>query len=161
MKVVKDPSEPIVPCVLYVDPDTANREAFQAAFQREFKVLLALGLEDAWKHLAQHDVHVVICDQRLPGIDGSMALREIRSRYPQVRRMLVSAQADLQSLVDALNHGGACFYIQEPWEVEVVRAAVAQAFAEIRQEWERRAYTERLLDANRQLEFALRQTLLA
>ena len=40
-------------------------------------------------------------------------------------------------------------------------AAVDQAYADIRSEADRAAYTQRLEDANRQLEFALRQRLLS
>jgi response regulator RpfG family c-di-GMP phosphodiesterase len=106
-------------------------------------------------------VHVLIADQRMPDMAGSEVLRLVRERHPTVRRMLVTAYADLQAIVDALNFGGACFYIQKPWEEETVRSAVAAAFEEFRAEEERTAYTARLVESNRQLEFALRQRLLS
>jgi response regulator RpfG family c-di-GMP phosphodiesterase len=75
--------------------------------------------------------------------------------------MLITAHADLQALMDALNEAGVCHYIQKPWEAEEVRRAVNVAFKEIQAEIERRAFTEKLIESNRQLEFALRQSLLS
>lgn len=160
MELLHPNTTPTVPCVLYVDADPVHRQAFSVAFRQEFKVLLASTMEEAWVQLEHSNVHVVICDHYLPGSSGSLALGNIRARYPHIRRMLVTAHADMQVILDALNHGGACFYIQEPWEVEEVRRAVRQAFAEIMRESEQAAYTERLVETNRQLEFALRQSLL-
>jgi DNA-binding NtrC family response regulator len=150
-----------IPCVLYIDDDAGNRQAFIAAFRKDFKVLTAQGLAEAWSILDTNRVHVVISDQRMPGITGSEALRLVRERYPRTRRMLVTAYADLEAVVDALNNGGVCYYIQKPWEAEEVRDAVVKAFQDIQAEEDRVAYTQRLVDANRQLEFALRERLLS
>lgn len=149
------------PTVLYLDDSASNRQAFQAAFRKEFKLLLASTAQEAMQLMAESPVHVLIADQRMPGIPGSEVLRLVRERHPSVRRMLVTAYADLQAIVDALNHGGVCYYIQKPWEEESVRRAVAMAFAEIQAEEERSAFTAKLIESNRQLEFALRQRLLS
>lgn len=150
-----------VPCVLYLDDNGSNRQAFQAAFRKEFKVILAATANEALRSLAEHTVHVLIADQRMPDMSGSQVLRLVRDRHPSVRRMLVTAYADLQAIVDALNHGGVCYYIQKPWEEDHVRRAVSAAFAEFMAEEERTAFTARLIESNRQLEFALRQRLLS
>lgn len=149
------------PCVLYIDDERSNLQAFEAAFRTEFKVLLAHSLNETWDLLLTHDVHVVIADQRMPGVTGSEVLAQIRQRYPQVRRMLITAYADIQAVVDALNNGGACFYIQKPWEVDVVRKAVFNAYAAVLEERKQAAFTAQLVQNNQQLEFALRQRLLS
>jgi response regulator RpfG family c-di-GMP phosphodiesterase len=159
MTIVKGASSS--PCVLYIDDERPNLQAFHAAFRTGFKVLLAHSVNEAWELLKAHDVHVVIADQRMPGLTGSEVLAQIRQRYPQVRRMLITAYADIQAVVDALNNGGACFYIQKPWEVEVVRKAVFGAYAAVMEERSKAAYTAQLVQSNQQLEFALRQRLLS
>lgn len=150
-----------LPTVLYMDDEQGNRLAFKAAFRTEFNVLIAADLTEAWKMLEQYEVHVVISDQRMPGITGSEALVRIKERYPRARRMLITAYADLQALVDALNQAGVCHYIQKPWEAEEVRRAVQLAWDGYKAEIEQEAFTEKLLESNRQLEFALRQSLLS
>ena len=157
----KPSSEALLPTVLYIDDEAANRQTFKAAFRTTFNVLVAASLTEVWLTLQQHVVHVVISDQRMPGVAGCEVLRQIKGRYPRVRRMLLTAHADLQVLVDALNQAGVCHYIQKPWEAEEVRTAVMAAWTEYKAENERMAFTEKLLESNRQLEFALRQSLLS
>lgn len=154
-------SEASTPTVLYIDDEAANRLTFKAAFRTVFKVMVAADLAEAWPILQQHEVHVVISDQRMPGVAGCEVLRRIKERFPHVRRMLITAHADLQALVDALNQAGVCHYIQKPWEAEEVRTAVMSAWAAYKAEHEQAAFTERLIESNRQLEFALRQSLLS
>lgn len=157
------PSNPkaSLPCVLFIDDEPSNGLAFKASFRLEFKVLLAADLAQAWSLLAANDVHVVICDQRMPGVMGCEILKAIRERYPRIRRMLITAHADLQAVVDALNQAGVCHYIQKPWEEMEVRNAVTKAYVDLQAEIEREELTEKLLISNRQLEFALRQHLLS
>lgn len=150
-----------IPTVLFIDDEQGNRLTFKAAFRNEFNVLTAADLREAWSLLEKNNVHVVICDQRMPGVSGSEALVRIKERYPRVRRMLITAHADLQALVDALNQAGVCHYIQKPWEADEVRKAVKAAWEDHKAEYAREAFTEKLLESNRQLEFALRQSLLS
>jgi DNA-binding NtrC family response regulator len=150
-----------LPKVLFLDGSATNRSAFEDAFQGEFELSVAGGLDEAWELLADGTMDVVICDQMLPGIAGSEALRQVKQRHPRARRMLITAHADLQSLVDALNRAGVCHYIQKPWETEKVRIAVLEAHATLLAEEAKDAYTMQLQESNRQLEFALRQRLLS
>ncbi len=149
------------PTVLFVDDDAGNRQAFQAAFRLHMNVLLAKDLPEAWAHLSQQPVHVVISDQRMPRTSGSELLTLVKDRYPHIRRMLVTAYADLEAVIDAVNNGGVTKYFAKPWVNDQLVRAVQEAFREVKAEAERNAYTERLQQANKQLEFALRQRLLS
>ncbi len=149
------------PSVVFIDDDAGNRQAFQAAFRHAMDIHLAASASEAWEHLACHDIHVVIADQRMPGTKGSELLAEVRERYPTVRRMLVTAYADLEAIIEAVNSGGVTKYFAKPWVNEQVVLAVKQAHEEVLAEDERAAYTRRLEETNAQLEFALRQRLLS
>jgi DNA-binding NtrC family response regulator len=155
------PLEAERPTVVFVDDDAGNRQAFKAAFRHAMEVHTASNLEEVWSLLSTHTVHVVIADQRMPGTRGSELLSLVRERFPQVRRMLVTAYADLEAIIEAINNGGVSKYFAKPWVNEHLVKAVEQAYEEIKAEVDRTAYTQRLEDANRQLEFALRQRLLS
>ena len=155
------PVEAPKPVVVYVDDDAGNRQAFKAAFRHAMEVHTAATAAEVMDLLARHTVHVVIADQRMPVIRGSALLAEVRGKYPSVRRMLVTAYADLEAIIEAVNNGGVTKYFAKPWVNDQLVAAVDQAYADIRSEADRAAYTQRLEDANRQLEFALRQRLLS
>lgn len=149
------------PVVVFVDDDAGNRQAFHAAFREHMTVLLASDLQEAWMHLAAQQVHVVIADQRMPSTTGSELLALVKERYPQVRRMLVTAYSDLEAIIDAVNNGGVSKYFSKPWVNEQLVKAVQEAHGAIAAEEERADYLKRLEEANRQLEFALRQRLLS
>jgi len=152
---------PSKPCVLFVDDDAGNRQAFLATFRREMDVLLAKDMKEVWEHLATSQVHVVIADQRMPGTPGSQMLALVRERYPSIKRMLITGYSDLEAIIDAVNKAGVSHYSAKPWNADELAGAVRQAYEEVRAEEERSAYTERLITANQQLEFALRQRLLS
>lgn len=147
--------------VLFVDDDAGNRQAFHATFRRAFEVLTASGFEEAWQFLSNRPVDVIITDQRMPGTTGSQLLSLVRERFPQVRRMLVTAYSDIQAVIDAVNLGGVTNYIAKPWDPVRLEALVMAAHAEVKAERQREHYTQQLVEANRQLEFALRQRLLS
>lgn len=154
-------SSAALPCVLFVDDDASNRQAFLATFRRSVNVLLAATMEQAWEHLATNHVHVVIADQRMPGTPGSRMLGMIRERYPNIRRMLITGYSDIEAIIEAINDGGVTRYITKPWDQDELTSAMQGAYKEFKDEEERIAHTERLLLANQQLEFALRQRLLS
>lgn len=150
-----------IPTVLYLDDDAANRQAFVAAFRRELRIFTCGDITECWELLDREQVHVMIADQRMPGLPGSEILKLVKERHPSVRRMLMTGYADIQAVIDAINLGGVSHYLSKPWDEARVLAAVELAHAEYLKELERVDHTQRLMDANRQLEFALRQRLLS
>lgn len=162
MNAVARDLQPVeMPTVLFVDDDAGNRQAFQAAFRHHMRIVLAADLQEAWMQLSSQVVHVVIADQRMPRTTGSELLSMVKDRYPKVRRMLVTAYADLEAIIDAVNNGGVTKYFAKPWVSDQLVKAVFEAYQEQKAEAEQAAYTERLVQANKQLEFALRQRLLS
>ena len=155
------PQSSELPCVLFVDDDAGNRQAFRASFRHSMEVLVARDIPEAMSLLAAHRVHVVISDQRMPNARGCDLLAQVKERYPLIRRMLVTGYADLEAIIDAVNNGGVSKYFAKPWVNEQLGQAVDQAYAEYKAEEEKVSYTLRLEDANRQLEFVLRQRLLS
>jgi response regulator RpfG family c-di-GMP phosphodiesterase len=97
----------------------------------------------------------------MPGMTGSEVLALVRHKHPNVRRMLLTAYADLDAVVNAINQGGACYYVRKPWEHREVVEAVESAFRDLVTEREQAVYTARLIQSNQQLEFALRQRLIS
>ena len=64
--------------MLYLDDNGPNRQAFQAAFRKEFKILLASTANEALRLLGEHTVHVLIADQRMPDMPGTEFLSRVQ-----------------------------------------------------------------------------------
>ena len=74
--------------VLYVDDEEGNLMAFRASFRRDFDVHVALNAKEALDWLETQPVHVVISDQRMPGMNGTDFLSIVRTRWPKAVRRL-------------------------------------------------------------------------
>jgi PAS domain S-box-containing protein len=133
--------------VLFVDDEEHNLQALRATFRREMDVLLASSGADALEMLRREKVHVVISDQRMPGMTGSELLAIVRQHHPETMRMLLTGYADMEAVVAAVNNGGIYAYATKPWDENDLRLRINQAF-EIHQ---LRAEKDRLLHQYRQV----------
>ena len=114
--------------VLFVDDEEGNLKAFKAAFRRDMDVLLANSGAEAIALLEREEVHVIISDQRMPGMTGSEFLAIARERFPSSMRMLLTGYADLEAVVNAVNKGGIYAYATKPWDENDLKLRMRQAF---------------------------------
>ncbi|HQQ93941.1 MAG TPA: response regulator [Bacteroidia bacterium] len=118
--------------VLYVDDEVQNLEAFKAAFRRSYNVLLARSAAEARKILAENKVAVLISDQRMPVETGTQLLSEAVKLYPAQVRILLTAYADMEALVNAVNQGYIFKYHSKPWNEADLGESLKQASAYFR-----------------------------
>ena len=83
--------------------------------------------------LEQEPIDLVISDMRMPAMDGAEFLRRVRERWPQTVRILLSGQADAESIGSAFNSGEIYRFISKPWDEDDIVGQVRQAL-------ERRAF---------------------
>lgn len=108
--------------VLFVDDDESNRVIFQANFGDDFNIILAKDGHEALKLLYDISPAVLVTDQRMPGMTGVELAEIVRRDKPEVVRMIITAYADIQAAIDAINRGQVLRYISKPWNVPEVRA---------------------------------------
>lgn len=65
-----------------------------------------------------HRIRVVLADFMMPGMDGISFLKEVRTRCPQVTRMLLTGYADKENAIRAINEAGLYYYLEKPWDNE-------------------------------------------
>lgn len=147
--------------VLYVDDEANNLTAFKASFRRDFKIYTAISAEEAKKILADNSIHILITDQRMPETTGSQLLAQTVKDFPDQIRILLTGYSDIDALKDAINLGQIYCYLQKPWDETLLRDTINKAFSIYKSKKEKEALTGKLMDANEQLEFYLRQKLLS
>lgn len=147
--------------VLYVDDEVHNLNSFKAGFRRMFNIFTAESAEEGRKILETEDIQVIITDQRMPVMTGIEFLESIIPDFPDPIRILLTGYADINAVIDAINKGQVYRYIQKPWMEEDLRINIEKAFEIYTLRKENRELTEKLLVANEQLEFLLRQKLLS
>jgi len=102
--------------VLVVDDEPDNLDAFRFAFRKSFKLHYATGAQDALSALATTEPAVIVADQRMPGMNGIELLAQVKERYPDTYAILLTAYADIDVLVEAVNSGAVDRYVQKPWQ---------------------------------------------
>jgi len=116
------------PLVLYVDDDRMNRVVFEAQLNSEFNLITTEHAAEALELLQIHDIAVIVSDMRMPAMTGDELLRIVKERYPQIIRMVVTAYADVEPILRAINEGLVARYIIKPWIitelVQVLRWAI-------------------------------------
>ena len=116
--------------VLLVDDDRSFTSLAQAALTREgWPVRLARSLHEARRALEVDAPDVVVLDRRLPDGDGLDFLSTLRTQFPDVPVLMVTAHGDIQSAVEAIR-AGAADYMAKPVELTDLVLRVRRSFGE-------------------------------
>ena len=147
--------------ILYVDDEINNLNSFKAAFRREFNVLLASSGTEGLDILQTNVVHVIITDQRMPQMTGVDFLIEVLKKYTDPIRILLTGYTDINAVIDAVNKGHIYYYLNKPWDEQQLKIIIKNAYEIFRLREENKELITKLIDANNQLEFLLRQNLIS
>jgi DNA-binding NtrC family response regulator len=91
--------------------------------RKGYDVLTATSGSEAIDKLITENVHVVILDVKMPGMDGVATLKAIKSRFPLTEVIMLTGHATVESAVDGLK-SGATDYLMKPADIdELVRKA--------------------------------------
>ncbi len=104
--------------VLFVDDEVSILHEIQKLFSDDaiVRLLVASGGEEALEIIRTEDVWLVVSDSHMPGISGIELLERIRHISPTTGRILMTANADLKTAIDAINISEAFRFIIKPWD---------------------------------------------
>jgi two-component system response regulator FlrC len=112
--------------ILVVEDDPDLREALSDTLAlSRYRVLTAVDGENAVELLRQHAVGLVITDVQMPRMNGISLLHEIKSRWPHVPVLLMTAYGVIAQAVEAMREG-ASNYMVKPFDVADLLAQVAR-----------------------------------
>lgn len=115
--------------LLLVDDEDNILSALRRVFRREgYRILCADGGEAALGLLNEHEVGVIVSDQRMPGMSGVDFLSRVKARYPDTVRIVLSGYTELESITEAINRGAIYKFLTKPWEDDLLRDHVREAF---------------------------------
>ncbi len=145
--------------LLLVDDETNIVSALKRLLRRDdYQILTAHNGQEGLDVLAKNAVDVIVSDQRMPGMLGADFLRAAKGLYPDTIRIMLSGYTELQSVTDAVNEGAIYKFLTKPWEDDLLRGHIAEAFRlkEIADENERlnlelRTANHDLASANRRM----------
>ncbi|MEJ6001234.1 EAL domain-containing protein [Paucibacter soli] len=114
--------------VLVVDDDLGVIGALKRLLRREgIAVLSATSAAGGFELLATTAVGVIISDQRMPGVSGSVFLEAVRELHPDSIRILLTGYTELESVIEAINRGTVYKVLTKPWDDKQLADNVREA----------------------------------
>lgn len=113
--------------VLYIDDEDNNLRSFRATLRKDFKIFTAIDAEEGLRIAREEEVHVVIADQRMPGMTGTEFFEELMKFNPDPIRILLTGYSDIASVIDAINKGEVYRFIDKPWNIEQIKNSIKNA----------------------------------
>src|ERR1700710_1024839 len=113
------------PAIVAVDDEPAVLAAvardLRRGFGEKYRVLRATSGAEALDTLRQlrtrgDQVALLIADQRMPGMPGTDYLVEARKIVPDAKRVLLTAYADTEAAISAINEVALDYYLLKPWD---------------------------------------------
>jgi thioredoxin reductase (NADPH) len=113
------------PNLLAVDDDVSVLEAVVQDLRRqygsEYRVMRAASGQAALDTLQQlktrqEPVALLLSDQRMPGLTGVEFLERAKELYPHAKRVLLTAYADTEAAIRAINTAQIHYYLNKPWD---------------------------------------------
>jgi thioredoxin reductase (NADPH) len=113
------------PILLTVDDDASVLEALVQDLRRHYgssyRIIRATSGQAALDALAElkrrgEEVALILSDQRMPGLPGVEFLEKSIPLYPEARRALLTAYADTEAAIHAINAAKIHYYLTKPWD---------------------------------------------
>ena len=130
--------------ILVVDDEPDNLDAFRFNFKRVFKIHTAGSGDEALAVLKEHDVSVIVTDQRMPRMTGLEFLKAARAARPEAVGIILTAFTDVDVLIESINLGHVYRYITKPWDAKEVKGILTQAIERFHLRRDNARLTERL-----------------
>lgn len=130
--------------ILFVDDEAVSRQWFSRCFGDEFEISTAASVDEALAILTEHgeSFAALITDYRMPEQDGMKLLRFVRREHRHLVRLLVTAYAEKDVAIAAVNQGQVMRILEKPLEEEPTREALREALSLYRHQALERALNE-------------------
>jgi diguanylate cyclase (GGDEF)-like protein len=112
--------------------------------QDGYNILTATSAAEGFEKLALNEVHVILCDQRMPEMNGTEFLDKVKNLYPDTFRIVLSGYTDIDAIMDAINRGALYRFFTKPWENKALRDNIRAAF---RHYWQLHGMTPATVEA--------------
>lgn len=121
------PNGVMSPRVLFLDDEERILKSMKALFRSKYDVVTTTDGNSALEYLKRDRVHLVVSDQRMPGMTGVEFLRKAKDVSPNTMRILLTGYSDLSAIVDSINDGEVFRFINKPWDNNEIQKVVGEA----------------------------------
>lgn len=139
--------------VLCVDDEKQILSSLKRLLRREkFNLLTTSNCEEALELLEEHDIHLIISDQRMPQMSGTEFLSIVKERYPDTIRIVLSGYTQVDTIRNAINQGNIYKLILKPWDDDNLKNEIEKSLVQYDLIQANQALNDTIVEKNRQLE---------
>jgi len=114
--------------ILFVDDDEQILNALKRLTRvLKERVFLCQDSREAMNIIKSEHIDIVVSDYRMPNIDGISLLSEISNNYPEIIRIMLTGNADVDVMLGAINNGRIWGFIEKPWQGAQLLSTLKQA----------------------------------
>ena len=121
--------------VLFVDDDEiVLRSIARGLYGEPYNRCYAKSAEQALEILRQQEVHVLVTDMRMPGMNGAELLKIVTREYPNLVKLVLSGYTDAEDIMKAVHEERVFRLLPKPWNLQqgedfkrIIRRAVEQS----------------------------------
>ena len=117
--------------ILIVDDEQSVLDGLQITLRKgNYTIYQANSVSEARAILCKNLIHLIICDEMMPGERGSKFVSELRETNPDIATIILSGQATMEAILTALNNGEVYRFLTKPCEplylLQTVHSALQQ-----------------------------------
>jgi YesN/AraC family two-component response regulator len=117
-----------LPKILYVDDEEINLELLQLTFRNDLQVYTAASAQQGFEILSDNqDIHVVISDLKMPGMNGLDFIKEVKDIYKDKVCMLLTAFLESEVMLEGFNKELIFRYLMKPWNKDELYQTILEA----------------------------------
>jgi YesN/AraC family two-component response regulator len=116
--------------VIFVDDEPRVLEGLKRMLRpkrNEWDMTFVNSAQEALDALRKQPREVVVTDMRMPGMSGAELLEVVQREYPDTIRLILSGQAETESVMKAL--GVSHQFLSKPCDAEILQGTISRAFA--------------------------------
>ncbi len=139
--------------ILTIDDDRVVRESIAAYLEDSgYTMFEAINGKEGIEIFRREQPDLVLCDLRMPEVDGLEVLEVITSEAPSVPIIMISGAGLISDVVEALRLGAWDYLVKPITDMEVLEHTVSTSLHRAKLEAENRHYKDELEAANRELQ---------
>jgi len=139
--------------LLLVDDEENILSSLTRLLRREgYTIFRATSGQEGIEVLKEHTIGVIVSDQRMPEMTGVEFLSKVKVTHPDTIRIVLSGYTDLKSITDAINQGAVYKFLTKPWDDELLKKNIVEAFERYEMKLENKYLNDELKAAYASLE---------
>ncbi len=130
-------SEEQPPRILIVDDEPSVRSALRRTLRKEnYELSFAESAKEALSMLSLEQPDLIVSDHLMPEMTGLDFLQRCRLLYPDVGRIVLTGQAEMETVIAAINDGAVFRFLIKPWDDDEVKLTVHLAIRHVQMQRE-------------------------